>query len=787
MALRALHALGAPIILDINAPAQGNPTVKVTVPVDMAGSFESLLFSALPGCRFVENESHGVPLASCRGEVGRWTSVRSRGTPFPVPSDSTGGASLFPTLLRSIRQPPRATWIRWWARPVGSSTPGHVSPPGRAPRGDSSTVVPISPAHRWSRDSADREAEHAIGPFWEVTGLVATWGGPRSELQVWRSRLGRVVSSLGSSPAGGGLEISWAWNGMARRRWVREISPDSGAGRGVPLADVWLTSDELAAWLPSPSAEGLGLGSPTLNPGESPLTLGVGEDGAPVTLPWSSQEGHHIVVAGETGTGKSCALVHIVAHAISSSSSVVLLDPLGETARDLLASLPSQFKDRTLWISPVESPLGMNVLSTARDGAPLPQTVRERRVAETVSALRQVRSERYGETVYWGPRIEDVLHRTLSLAALTPGATLEDALDLLNDSESHPLPPDLPSGTREVARSLRNGLRTERTEDLDGARRVLQEVVQSGPLRRILACRVPEWQMASALEPGAGTLVCLDRSEIGGRPAAYLGSMILALVWSALVERADRTPVLLVLDEVQEYANEALLEMLRLGRRFNLHVLVTTQSLAGLTTELRDALLTNSRDIILFRGSPADARLAHESLGTADGRELLALPRGTAMAFLEKGSRRQRVRFPLPPTPRDRASMGEVRKAMERTGDLRLRCVPQTSEGRGQEDVPPPTVELPKGVAREPEMALLRQFAAGLSPPTEGDLVPIPVARLRELSDGGIETVRRLGARLQKAEALERTEGRGASRIWWVRWTSLCSFLSVGEESPSGP
>ncbi len=816
-ALRALHALQVPLGLDVEVDRQGSIDVRLVIPRRLRRALLSVWTPRLTPWTWSEDPgdrgSATLRAGSVRSEVGVICGERGaqRGAPLRS-SRSERALSPWTLLVPALRTAGGPTRLRWIARPVGPSAPVAVPPSKRLPRSDRDTPLTLPSAHRMERELEDLRGEREAGPFWECGGIYTA--GPRragaAEGPDGRDTIGAVWDALSGLPGGGRLRFRWVRTDLGRRQLLvkadrleppRSFLHPLGIGEGP----VVLTPAELLLWLPpwdarrTPGIRRVGGLSSSCVP------LGSDDSGEPVVWPLASAEGHHMTVTGETGMGKSTLLQHLAAALANRGHAVVVIDPLGETAQGLLPLLTRTVQERALWVSPLRSPVGINALELPLGLASLDaRAERERRVSELVTALRRVRAERYGETVYWGPRIEDLLTRTLLVLSYSPGSTLHDAAQLLSDPDGWggPLPPTTGEG-REV-QSLWESLRREGPEERQGALRVVQEVALSSAISRILAARSPRWSLARALGPGAVTFFDLERTTIGVRASSYLGAALLSLLWSHLVVRKDRTKVVLLLDEVQEYANDALSEMLRLGRRYNLHVLAATQSLSALSDALRDSLVTNSRDLLLFRGSAGDARLAREGLGVGREHDLASLPRGTALALLEKGAGLTLLHAD-PPSPGPEGSITS-RQAL-------LECIERSRPFWSVEEGPQhpasspeaPEAALPRGLAEregpmlgtgatparaseaeragalgtaevrgqdptrrgELELPLLALLVAALEAP-QGEPFAVTLVQVRRLCGEDERAVRRLGACLKGAAALVRTERRDGERVWWL-------------------
>jgi uncharacterized protein DUF87 len=497
------------------------------------------------------------------------------------------------------------------------------------------------------------------------------------------------------------------------------------------------------------------------------LPLGVDEFGEAVHLEAPATEGRHLLILGETGMGKSSALLRLARRG-AEVGAVILLDPIGDTARRLLELLPPGRSPPVRVISAARDRTGINALACLEPGREDGSAGGERMVEELVQALRQVRLARYPDTPFWGPRIDEQTSAALRAAAASPGATLAEAFSLLDDTAPvfHGWGPE---GRAAVA-----GYRSwsaSRREEAEGARRLLGEVTRSAVLRRLLCAPSPKWALEGLDEPGKVTVISGDAPEVGESAARYLLGVYLALLWSRLLARSRPGKVFLLLDEIQWYGHGALAEFLRLGRRANVHVFAATQSLASLPEALQEPVRTNVADLLLYRGDPLEAREFSRWIPSAPPERLLALPRGHALLLAGKGSdvrwvetvppvpSRQRSRSdPLPPEPGPEGAPPEPGSPQ-----------PRALKGDGGAS------EATSGLPLAGDWACLLSVAADVGRGRRR----VYLRELRgagQLSDG---QVRALGAQLRREGVLLETGGVAGER-WW-------EFLGVRDRAPPAP
>lgn len=667
--------------------------------------------------------------------------------PFTVdrPPWSEAVLRAFATLAPGVR-------VDWECRagPArGAILPGGGNPFEAPPTG---TVERGRPFARLERDLHDRATERAHGLLWMVRAEMRASGAAAPNRAADAARVIATASRL----EGG--------NALRFRRRIPALRPRA---RWMVFSEA-----ELAGLFPTPWVRGLS--DRPMRPNVFGLPVGQGADGHPVVLPVEREEGRHLIVVGETGMGKSSLLVQLL-RAASRRDAVVLLDPIGDTGRSFLGAVPPAHRPRVTWVSPTDAPIGLNALRVAAGAGRPPHPEREARaVPELTAALRRVRSQRYVESGFWGPRVEEGLGRALQLASAIPGGTLREAYALLDDPASVvlPVPPALSGALHAFAAFVR-----ERPEEVAGSRRVLGEIVGNPVLGRMLCERSATYDLSSAGEPGAITVLTAEAPRVGEATARALLAVDLALLWTELLARPHTTKVFLALEEAQWYAHESLLELLRLGRRSNVHVWTATQSLRSLGEPLREALLTNSADLVLFRGDPEEAREFSRWSAELAPERLMALERGEAMVLLGKGTELRWCRTDPPGgQPLDATA---------------LRSIAEESRRRWSPEPPPP----PPSERREPapDEAPRALRALDWAARTYGLPAHVPIRRMAQELNLTREELRREGSELQRRGILVRSYTTPEGRFWELRAPTVAPQGSpergefAGEAERRGP
>jgi hypothetical protein len=613
---------------------------------------------------------------------------------------------------------------RWWEIESPSLPPS-------APMRHSGRVAPLG-----SRLTEPLDASRERPLFWEVRVRLeseATQGGERlirnAALALESVTRTREVNGLQFHP---------------RRWWTGD------AGVGFPLSDT-----ELGMVLPTPACSSNGIPAHGSGPIRM-LPLGRTSLGTVVGPEVEQYQGRHLAVLGETGMGKSSLLIAL-GHRVLAGAGLILFDPLGDTARALRGVIPTGVRHRMTWLAP-ESALGLNALQGIGRPSSPGSASQERQLNALVHSLRRVRSGRYADSGFWGPRLEEMLTRALRAAAAFPGGTLVDAHTLLASGGRGgfgAVPPEAVEVVRELADRIRS-----RPEDADGARRLLYEVTRSSVLVGMLCDRQPALDARELVDPGRIVLIAGDAEIVGESTARYLLSVYLAIIWSELLSRSGRGKTFVILDEAQWFAHESLSEMLRLGRRRNVHVVLATQAIASLPEPVAEAVWTNVADFVAFRGSPEEAReFARAARGIAP-ETILSLPRGEAALLLGKGNSVHWLRTAhLPRTPAAEERPSAIAEPRLDT--------PSPEAHLGQDEVSDlPSPPRPESLGAEEKV--LAVITAQAHDSVDGHPIRISLTDLRREADPGGVAVRAVGGLLGRSGAIVRSDRDEFGTGWWI-------------------
>ena len=373
---------------------------------------------------------------------------------------------------------------------------------------------------------------------------------------------------------------------------------------GIPMGSIVVPGLELGAarQLPVPPelpADGPALGRSNYAGSDRPLTFG------PRSLPT------HAWVLGGTGSGKSTLLHNLVVDYLEANGSVILIDSKRDLAADVLGSLPPKRIRDVVLLDPAdrECVIGVNLLAAAPDE-------RERTADQLVGLFTRLWPG------YVGPRSQDLLRAGFLTLLQTPGMTFVELPMLFTDGAFR----------RRVVSRLNDPVVLEpqwaQFDNLSAGERAMHVAPLMNKLRAILARRALRDIVGQANGLNLGEVVnrscvvlCpLSKGLLGGDAAALLGSVLLMRLWQVLsarvgISRSDRRPLLIVLDEFQDYLSASLdfADTLAQARALGVGIVCAHQHLAQLTSDVRQALRTNARTKVTFQLAGTDARtLAQE-------------------------------------------------------------------------------------------------------------------------------------------------------------------------------
>ncbi len=343
----------------------------------------------------------------------------------------------------------------------------------------------------------------------------------------------------------------------------------------------------------------------------------------------------HIHLLGSTGSGKSTEMCHLVIDDVKARRGVVVIDPKGDLALDILDRLPASMADRIVLIDP-DQPGGatLNPLSGFDDDL----------VVDNIVSIFSKIFQRH-----WGPRIDDVLRVACLTLMRRANATLTLVPPLLNDKQfraAFTVDLDDPEGLKGFWEWYESTPPPLRAQVIGPVLARLRAFLLRDFVRQTLGVPRSSFDMAKVLNGGI-LIARLPKGQLGEETAKLMGSFVFASVWQAATARAripedQRRDATCYIDEAHNVLNLAgsVGDMLAEARGYHLSLVLAHQNLTQLPRETQLALSANARNKIFFSCSPEDAhQLARHTLPELDEHDLSHLDAYTAAARLVVASR----------------------------------------------------------------------------------------------------------------------------------------------------
>lgn len=326
----------------------------------------------------------------------------------------------------------------------------------------------------------------------------------------------------------------------------------------------------------------------------------------------------HVYIIGGTGNGKTTMLQYAIVQDMKNNKGLAVVDPHGDLAETILHYVPEHRIKDVVYFNPddLDYPIGLNLLELT-PGLYGNALLREKDLIteSVISVFRKT----FSDEDTGGHRIEYVLRNAIHTALTVEGATLFTVLKLLQNATYR----------KKIVDQLED-------EDLKDFWR--SELGQAGNMQRVkmsagITAKIGRFKSNAAasliLSQERSTidfediinsgkiLICNfskgllgeDVSELFG--ITILAKLQLASLRRARIQREERRPFFLYVDEFQNFATPSFVQMLSESRKYKLFMTMAEQS----TSQQKDqqmvnVILANVGTVICFRtGNPIDERL----------------------------------------------------------------------------------------------------------------------------------------------------------------------------------
>jgi hypothetical protein len=333
----------------------------------------------------------------------------------------------------------------------------------------------------------------------------------------------------------------------------------------------------------------------------------------------------HTWALGPSGVGKSNLLLSMIEQDLDDGLGLVVIEPKDLIA-DVLARIPKHRRDDIVILDPLDDhPVGINGLA-ARPG---------RRSDTTADSQFAMFHSLYGDSL--GPRSSDILRNCLDVLARREDASLVMLPLLLSNAAfrraaTAEIVQDDPFAAGPFWQWFENLSPEAASQVVAPLQNKLRPLLHRS-LRTVLAQRHPQFDVRQVFTENKVLLVPLQAGVLGPEAAKLLAAVIVGELWQATRERvavpeADRSPVMVTIDEAQEYLRlpTDISEALAQARGLKVGFTLANQFRAQFPPAMLAAVDANARSKIVFQLGVADAKAMATGQSTLTADDFGALP-----------------------------------------------------------------------------------------------------------------------------------------------------------------
>lgn len=362
----------------------------------------------------------------------------------------------------------------------------------------------------------------------------------------------------------------------------------------------------------------------------------------PFSIPEDRRFEHMHIVAG-SGHGKTQTLQYFIARDLEAvargDKSVVVIDSQGDLINTILKAktLPPE---RIVLIDPedIQYPVSLNLFSVGQNRLESYDPLERERLTNSIIELYDFV---LGSLLSAGMTAKQsvVFRYVTRLMFHIPGATIHTLRDLME-----------PGGTEKYRAHIdklegtpRRFFETEfdSKEFANTKTQVLRRlygVLENQTFERMFSHPVSKFEMFTEMNAGKLILINTSKSLLKEQGTEIFGRFFIALIAQAAQERAtlpdyDRLPVMVYIDEAQDYFDQNIGIILSQARKYKVGMVMAHQYLGQLTSGLQEAFEANTSIKLAGGVSARDARALAGQM-SADADMVQRQPKGTFATFV---------------------------------------------------------------------------------------------------------------------------------------------------------
>ena len=317
----------------------------------------------------------------------------------------------------------------------------------------------------------------------------------------------------------------------------------------------------------------------------------------------------HMYVVGQTGTGKTSLLKHLIINDIIAGNGVCYIDPHGDDAMNIINHIPKERAEDVVIFDPAdtERPMALNIFEAT--------TTEEKDfvIQEAIQMLYRLYDP--GHTGIMGPRFEHWFRNAALLLMADPkGGTFIDIPRVFTDDAF--MAEKLKYVTDPVVRNffLNEMAQTSdyhKSEMLGWFVGKFGAFMTNTTMRNILGQVESSFNFNEIMDGKKILMIRLSKGVIGEMNMQLLGMIFISKLQMAAMRRAastegERVPFYMYIDEFQNFATDNIAQIFSEARKFKLSLTVANQYISQMREDIRDSVFGNVGTIASFRVSSED-------------------------------------------------------------------------------------------------------------------------------------------------------------------------------------
>jgi len=313
----------------------------------------------------------------------------------------------------------------------------------------------------------------------------------------------------------------------------------------------------------------------------------------------------HVYVLGSSGVGKSKGLANWILEDIKAGNGCGVIDPHGDLVNDIVGNLEDFHRVVLVEMTDPENIIGFNPLEQQDGIDPYTQTL------ELVEVFRKIWNLSDDTT----PRLIEILRNSV-LTLIEAGGTMLDIEPLLTNEQFRQ--EKLKFVTYEAVASFwenrfNKWSKNDKISNIESTLNKVSSFTSDPRIRLMLSAKKTTIDFRKIMDEEKTILINLAKGVLRTN-SFLLGALFVAKIQMAAMSRVDlrpseRKPFYFYVDEFQNYATLSFAEIMSEARKYGLSLILAHQSLVQLDQQLRDIILGNAKNFVIYRCDRQDAEL----------------------------------------------------------------------------------------------------------------------------------------------------------------------------------